>query len=254
MTAPRISAVMATWNSERTLERALQSLLAQTGPVEVIVVDGASRDGTLAILERYRDRLAAVVSEPDRGVYDALNKGAALARGDYVYILGSDDKLAHESALADLLAAGDGADVIYGPVDVIEGNGDVRTAQPHPLTRYKYFMPFSHQGVIVRTELVRRHPFGQSLASDYRQLFTLYVQGRRFVQTRCKVAVYSETGGLSDRHQVAATWDRLRINFALRGWRALDVLPFYLAQTAVCWLKPKLWRALGLAPKPAAPR
>jgi glycosyltransferase involved in cell wall biosynthesis len=89
---PLISVIIATYNAEAFLAEALESVLAQTyRNFELIVIDGGSRDGTLAILNRYRPHLAYVVSEPDRGVYDAWNKGLAVAKGEWITFLGSDD-------------------------------------------------------------------------------------------------------------------------------------------------------------------
>lgn len=240
--AARVDVVIATWNAGAVLEDCLRSVLEQTLPLRIVVVDGGSRDDTVAILRRHEHRLACWVSETDRGVYDALNKGLRQARSDYVYILGSDDRLAGPDALERLLAGGEGADVIYGDVIVKAADGSTRMDRALPLSRFRHQMPFSHQAVLVRRELALESAFGDSLASDYRHLLTLRLQGARFRYVPGPVAIYA-LGGLSDRQAVASTWDRWRINRALRGWRALDVLPFYLAQSAVCWVKPRLLRA-----------
>ncbi len=93
-----VSIITACYNCEKTIHKAIESLLNQTSRAfEHIVIDGASKDGTLAVVERYRPRYEAlgislrVVSEPDNGLYDALNKGIKLAQGDFVGILNADD-------------------------------------------------------------------------------------------------------------------------------------------------------------------
>lgn len=91
--APLVSVIIPTRNSETSLPRCLDSVLAQTYPhVEIIVVDGASTDGTLDVLRAYDDRVDYWISEPDEGIYPAMNKGLDLARGELVGILGSDDR------------------------------------------------------------------------------------------------------------------------------------------------------------------
>ena len=91
---PLISVVMVVRNGAATFERALQTVISQDRSlVECIVIDGASTDGTVEILRRYNDRIDFWSSEPDAGIYDAMNKGAARARGRYVYFLGCDDLL-----------------------------------------------------------------------------------------------------------------------------------------------------------------
>ncbi|MDR1377034.1 MAG: glycosyltransferase, partial [Synergistaceae bacterium] len=89
------SIVTVCLNAAPTLEQALKSVLAQPYPhLEYIVIDGGSTDGTLRILDKYKDRLTRVISEPDGGIYDAFNKGIALATGDIVGLLNADDQYA----------------------------------------------------------------------------------------------------------------------------------------------------------------
>ena len=96
----KISVITVCYNSAATIEDTLQSVARQTHPdVEHIVVDGDSTDGTWEILERYRHRISKIVSEPDLGVYDAMNKGLRLATGDVIGFLNADDVYAHEDVL-----------------------------------------------------------------------------------------------------------------------------------------------------------
>lgn len=96
----RLSIITATYNSSATLEDTILSVAAQRYPdVEHIVIDGASTDGTQTILSRYQKYLTSWVSEPDRGMYDAMNKGIARATGDVIGILNSDDIYAHNRVL-----------------------------------------------------------------------------------------------------------------------------------------------------------
>lgn len=101
----KISVITACRNSEDTIGEALESVFAQTHrDVEYIVVDGGSKDGTVEILRRYAERIQHLTSEPDRGVYDAMNKGLALATGDVVGFLNSDDIYVHSGILARVAA------------------------------------------------------------------------------------------------------------------------------------------------------
>lgn len=101
----KISIITIAWNSATTIEATIQSVLAQKYPeVEYIIIDGASTDGTIDIVNRYRDRIATVVSEKDKGIYDAMNKGVERATGDVIGILNSDDFYADEKVLSDVAA------------------------------------------------------------------------------------------------------------------------------------------------------
>lgn len=96
---PTVSVVTVTYNSEATLERTIQSVLGQTlRPIDYVVIDGGSTDGTLDILKRYDGRLR-YISEPDNGIYDAMNKGISLARGTWIHLLNSDDYYASADCL-----------------------------------------------------------------------------------------------------------------------------------------------------------
>ncbi|MFM7725108.1 MAG: glycosyltransferase, partial [Flavobacteriales bacterium] len=101
----KVSIITITYNSAETLEDTIQSVLSQDYPnVEYIIVDGSSKDDTLAIVERYRKSIAVVLSEPDKGIYDAMNKGVRLATGDVIGILNSDDFYADSTVLTDVVA------------------------------------------------------------------------------------------------------------------------------------------------------
>lgn len=113
----KISVITAVFNGCATIKDTLDSVFEQTHPhVELIVIDGGSTDGTLGIVEGCRDRIAVLVSERDDGIYDALNKGLALATGDVVGFLHSDDVLARPDVLARIAAAfeEETVDAVYG--------------------------------------------------------------------------------------------------------------------------------------------
>ena len=104
-------------NEERRIDRTLRSAIAQTFPgVEIIVVDGASVDGTLRRVEKYKHRIARLISEPDEGIYDAMNKGAACARGDYIIFMNSGDFFYADTVLQEVFDHRLDADIVFGYV------------------------------------------------------------------------------------------------------------------------------------------
>ena len=102
----KVSLITITFNSERTLEDTIQSVVAQDYPnIEYIIIDGNSKDGTMKIVEKYHSQISKVVSEPDRGLYDAMNKGWMHATGDIVGYINSDDFLACNDAVSAVVRA-----------------------------------------------------------------------------------------------------------------------------------------------------
>ena len=159
--APIISIITVTFNAERTLPRTLESIHGQLGipegSIEHILIDGASTDATLSAAAPYRDRVAHLVSEPDSGIYDAMNKGLALASGDYIWFMNAGDEI-HDartvSKVLDLLR--DNPDILYGETMIIDDEGSVigprRLKAPEHLDwrQFRQGMLVSHQAFIVR--------------------------------------------------------------------------------------------------------
>jgi glycosyltransferase involved in cell wall biosynthesis len=127
---PRVSIVTVVLNGRSHVEDCIRSVLAQDYPaIEYHIVDGGSTDGTLDVIRRYEDRLTSWKSEPDRGIADAFNKGLAMASGDYVLFLNSDDLLAAPNAVGRAMRSAREAgfpDIVFGDCDVVERESGAR--------------------------------------------------------------------------------------------------------------------------------
>jgi len=157
-----ISVITVVYNGAGTLEATLQSVTGQTWPnIEYVIVDGGSTDGTLELIERYRDDIDVFVSERDKGVYDAMNKGINMASGDYIYFLGSDDRLHNSEVLTTIFSdpAVADCDLIYGNVTSPSYKG----WYDGPFTYEKLLSRnISHQAIFYRRE-VFKHTGGYNL-------------------------------------------------------------------------------------------
>lgn len=101
----KISIITVAYNAEATIEETIQSVAAQDYPdIEYLIIDGASKDRTLEICGKYKDSISKLVSEPDKGIYDAMNKGLALATGDFIGILNADDLYADPGVISAVVA------------------------------------------------------------------------------------------------------------------------------------------------------
>jgi glycosyltransferase len=111
----KVSVITICYNRFSTIEKAILSVLNQDYPdIEYIVIDGNSKDGTQAVIEKYKDRISNYISEPDKGMYDAINKGLALATGDIVGLMHSDDEFYDSGSIARIVAAFNQSDSIDG--------------------------------------------------------------------------------------------------------------------------------------------
>jgi glycosyltransferase len=126
----KISVVTASFNSEATIGFTIESFLGQSHPEkEMLVIDGASDDGTLKIVESFASDAIRVFSEPDKGVYDAMNKGFHLFQGDAIGFLNSDDTFHDASVLADIACGLEDADIVYGDLNMVTDHCTKRLAR-----------------------------------------------------------------------------------------------------------------------------
>lgn len=136
----KISIITVTYNSAETVEDTIQSVVNQTYPdIEYIIVDGLSNDNTLDIVKKYGDKIAKVISEKDKGIYDAINKGVDLATGEVVAILNSDDLYSHNRVIESIMKTftDSGADAVYGDLVYVERNNTAKITRTWHSGQYK---------------------------------------------------------------------------------------------------------------------
>ena len=159
---PRISIITICYNAAASIERTLRSVAAQTYPhIEYLIIDGASKDATLQLVAELAPQ-AKVYSEPDKGIYDAMNKGRARATGDYLWYLNAGDALPSADTVAELVAASCASslpDIIYGDTRLIDSEDrdlGLRRLRPPRELGWRSFergMLVCHQAFIVRRSL-----------------------------------------------------------------------------------------------------
>jgi glycosyltransferase involved in cell wall biosynthesis len=129
---PLVSIITVCYNSAETIGAAIESVLSQTYPaIEYIVIDGGSKDSTMDVVRKYAGGIATVVSEPDRGIYDAMNKGVSMARGEVIGLLNADDYYTDCDAIADLMRVmrERGTDCVFADVEYVEKENPERVVR-----------------------------------------------------------------------------------------------------------------------------
>lgn len=214
---PLVSVLTVCYNAAGTVAATLDSVRAQTWrPLESVVVDGGSKDGTQDIVKGYADIIGTAVSEPDRGVYDAMNKGIALARGEILHFLNADDTFVDagvvEAALAVFMAE--------PSVDVVYGDAIYRTAEGAFLRRFKrvnahnlLYGDLCHQVVFARKRVFER--FGRfnleyRINADYDWMLRVFRGGAQ-VRYLPRAIVNYDTGGLSTANLGLTRAERMRV-------------------------------------------
>ncbi|SRR6266851_1144638 len=206
----KLTVVTAVYNNRSFVGDALRSVLAQDYPrVEVIVVDGGSTDGTLEILREFQDNIASLISEPDHGVYDALNKGIAKATGDVVSFLHSDDVYDSPSVVSAVMQRFEDArtDAAYGDlvyVDRTNGTRVIRTWRSGPFSRidlYTGWMPPHPAFFMRRARYQEWGAFDTSfrIAGDYDALLRYLWTHRARCAYVGRTLVRMRIGGISNR-------------------------------------------------------
>lgn len=169
-----ISIVTVVYNGAEHLEQTINSVINQTyGNIEYIVIDGGSTDGSFEIASKYRDRIAHLISEPDEGLYDAMNKGISLAKGDFIGLLNSDDWL--ETDAIERIVVGiknhPGVEIIHGDrLDVdIKGTTRIRKYNPSKAKLLYYGMTYNHPSMYISKKIYSSNKYNTKLKikADY---------------------------------------------------------------------------------------
>lgn len=183
------SIITVAFNAEKTISRTLKSVNEQSyRDFEHIIIDGASSDNTLTLLDEYKSDRQIVISEPDNGIYDAMNKGVSVAKGTYILFLNSDDQLKSPQTLESLAALSlDQCDVICGGIEILGEDGRVFGHWPSDLCLYfsgRLFLQAPHPGFLVKRQVLQKtenhFDLSYRLAADLDQMLKLFNRGFRF--------------------------------------------------------------------------
>lgn len=239
---PKFSIITVTYNAGAVLEDTIQSVITQTyRNVEYIIVDGGSKDHTLDIINRYREHIHTLVSEPDKGLYDAMNKGIRLATGDYLCFLNAGDELHEDDTLQLMVHSITGTefpDVLYGETAIVDEEGHFlrmrRLSAPENLNwkSFKDGMLVCHQAFFPRRELAEPYDLRYRFSADFDWCIRIMKKSHTLHNTHLTLIDYLSEG-MTTRNHRASLHERFRImcrhygylsTLARHAWFALRLL------------------------------
>lgn len=205
----KASIITVCYNSKEFIGSAIQSVLSQTySNIEYIIIDGSSTDGTIEIINNYSNKIAYFVSEPDKGIYDAMNKGLALATGDIVGILNSDDFYPNDEILSQVVAAfkaNPDVDMVLGNVDFVHSSKLNKIIRFYSSFKFKPwmmrfgFMP-AHPGAFIKKSAYDRvgtYALGYKIGADFEWFVRAFFTNKLTFTKVNKSLVRMREGGVS---------------------------------------------------------
>lgn len=204
----KVSIITINYNNRAGLERTMQSVLSQTvyDDIEYIVVDGASTDGSVEVLKQYESLLSFAISEPDSGIYNAMNKGVKRAAGDYCLFLNSGDVLHDDKVIEDCIPYLGGEDFVMGKIMFFPSKRLGWFDITAPITMMDFYKggPVPHQATFIRRSLFQECLYDESLkiVSDWKFfLWMIVFQKKTYVIVDNIVADFEEFGISSNRYR-----------------------------------------------------
>ena len=213
----KISVITVVFNGEKHIGRTIESVLNQSySPIEYIIVDGKSTDGTLKVIGSYPG-ISRVISEPDQGLYDAMNKGLKTATGDYVWFLNSGDQVNNNNTVEKMVEGMERIpDIVYGGTMIIDEAqnevGDRRLRPPAQLTwkSFRQGMVVCHQSILVKRELAPDYNLEYRLSADIDWAIRASKKATMIHNSHLVLSRFLE-GGLTDHNIKAGLKERFRI-------------------------------------------
>ena len=212
---PLITIVTVSYNAVNCIEKTILSVLEQKYTnIEYIIIDGGSTDGTIDILKKYEHKITTWISEPDKGIYDAMNKGIKLATGQWINFMNCGDSFVDEHVLSKL------SEYFVKENEIIYGNmykkigKDLYDVKAYNLDILNNHMPFCHQSTFVQTILTKNNPFDTKykFVADYNMFYNLYKKGHNFLYIDLPISIYQIEEGYTASNISACYLETYMIN------------------------------------------
>lgn len=196
---PKITIITVTYNCQDSIEETMSSVINQTYKnIEYLIIDGGSLDGTISIINKFKNKISFFISEKDEGIYDAMNKGIKIATGEWILFLNSGDIFFSNSVVSDIKwqSISNHFAVVYGNTLVKNNYGEKVIDSIKSKCKE---MPFCHQSVFVRSSILKKKPFNTryKIAADYDFFYNLHKEKYKYFYIPYVISIYDGVNGIS---------------------------------------------------------
>ena len=213
----KLSVITVVYNDVKNIRRTMLSVLNQSfDSIEYILIDGKSTDGTWDIIQEYKDKLAYTISEPDQGIYDAMNKGLATATGEFVLFMNSGDEIYDTDTVKEVFDTSDSGDIYYGETEMYNDNWESLGRRRHKIPEkftwrsFKLGMNISHQAIYIKRSITTPYNLQYKYSSDIDWILKAAKKSSNNVNTHRYVAKYL-IGGMSKQKHLESLRERFEI-------------------------------------------
>jgi glycosyltransferase involved in cell wall biosynthesis len=243
---PKVSIITVVYNSSDALKATIESITSQIYPnIEHIVIDGGSTDGSVEVANEYKDHIAYYLTEKDKGLYDAMNKGLRASTGEFVWFINTGDYIEDNSVLVHLYEHwGLMDDVYYGETNFIDESGKILGTRSQLTTRkipeqltwksFRHGQVVSHQSIIVKRELAGEFDLQYKVSADVDWGIRVLKKANSIVNTHQILTKYL-VGGFSKQHQQTSWKERFNIFVKHYGWFEAVLFHVYFVLRAICF-------------------
>lgn len=219
MNLPKISIITVSFNAVNVIEETILSVINQSFPnIEYIIIDGGSTDGTTDIIKKYADKISYWISEPDKGIYDAMNKGIDKITGEWVNFMNAGDSFYNKNVIQKIFSQkiDSHIEVIYGDSYTIYRDKEViEKVRPLDVMIKKLQMPFCHQSVFLKSQKKKEIKFDSSykISADYKIFYTLFnkIGENAFLYISLPIAIFDAVEGISSQNSMLMIKEYIQI-------------------------------------------
>lgn len=240
--APKVTVITVCFNAMSSIASTIKSVAEQSyfNQIEYLVIDGNSNDGTTVFLNDQLSIIDKLISEPDQGIYDAMNKGILNASGDWIIFLNAGDSFFDKQTLENIFPYLSDADVVYGKTLVYDNAHQKKLSPGYPLSIDWKVIPYCHQSVFISRNFLTKCLFDTNykVAADYNQYFHLKKIGCQFKLIEETISVYDNNGfSANNMIKLLNEYEAISLKNAKGAYQFLKIKIYFLLKKVLLKIK-----------------